>query len=399
MLVPGTMGFMQGAPRGERSAMASARRSAKAIEARTAKAIERRSAKAIERSAATAARRSTPAAAADDTGRSAASIRWFPIPQQQFSRAPWALQKGRTASSAVADASSSGAASSAAPCAIPSAVAVNRSILCGASAKHQARRAEAVPASSGRKRVRFVPSLELFIVAGEFPGDLHRLPWNAMFVSIGDLFTHRTIESANDKGDFFVAGASCLGWIRGPQVGARASAVAELSKTGWLGSGGLVGAQRFSPRIWCRIASDGSGTVGLAVDIVFAEKAAVAEFGASGASVVAVATSSCRFGDNAAHICQFISDVAADLVVMIDNGPRAGVTRSSAPAIDRCAQEVSDWVAGCGMSADLEVLYANQTLAVARVKHTGCRRFLFALHRQQQYERRGNARNIKLCGG
>jgi hypothetical protein len=383
--VPSTMGFLHGAPRRGRSAMAIARRSAKAIARRSAKAIARRSAKA--------SRRSTPAAAADNTGRSAAAIRWLP------QHAVAALQKGGTASTAVAVASSSGAASSAAPFAIPSAVAVDGSSRCGARPKHMARRAEAVPASSGRKRVRFVPPLELFIIAGEFPGDQHRLPWNAMFVSIGDLFTYRTIASRNDKGDFFVAGASCLGWVHGPQVGARASAVAELSKTGWLGSGALVGAPRYSPKIWRRIAPDESCTVGLAVDIVFAEKAAVAEFGASGASVVVVATSSCRLGDNTAHICQFISDVGADLVVMIDNGPRAGVTRSSAPAIDSCAQELSDWVVGCGMAADLEVLYADDILAVARMKHIGCRRFLFGLHRQQQFEHRGNARNIKLCGG
>ncbi len=115
--------------------------------------------------------------------------------------------------------------------------------------------------------------------------------------------------------------------------------------------------------------------------------------------MVVVATSSCRLGDNTAHIYEFISDVGADLVVMIDNGPRAGVTRSSAPAIDSCAQELSDWVVGCGMAADLEVLYADDILAVARIKHSRCRRFLFGLQWQQQWGDRDNARNIKLCGG
>ncbi len=173
MSVPGIIGFLHGAPRRERSAMAISRRLAKAIARRTALCAAKATAKA--------ALRPTPSAAADNTGRSAAAIRWLP------QHAVAALQKGGTASSAVAVASSSGAASSAAPFAIPSAVAVERSSRCGARPKHQARRAEAVPASSGRKRVRFVPPLELFIVAGEFPGDLHRLPWNAMFVSIGDL--------------------------------------------------------------------------------------------------------------------------------------------------------------------------------------------------------------------
>jgi hypothetical protein len=391
--VPGTMGFMHGAPRRERSAMAMARRTAKAI-----------------------ARRST-VAALQKHGRRVALQKGGTA-----STAVAALQKGGTASTAVA-ASSSGwrqvhrrvsaaigaigaipsavavAPKAVALGAIPSAVAVDRSSRCGAQPKHMLRRAAPVPASSGRERVRFVPPLELFIIAGEFPGDKHRLPWNAMFVSIGEVFGKSSIKSRNDKGDFFVAGASSLGWIRGPQVGARASAVAELSTTGWLGSGAFVSAPRYCPEIWRRIYLDQSRTVGLAVHIVFAEDSAVAEFGASGASVVVVATSGCRLGDNTVHICQFISDVGADLVVMIDNGPLAGVTRSSPPAIASCAQEVSDWVVGCGMTADLEVLYADDILAVARIKHSGCRRFLFGLQREQQFEHRDNARNIKLCGG
>ncbi len=107
--------------------------------------------------------------------------------------------------SAVAVARSSGAASSAVAVACPSAaddvllgggrkagafgdpsaVAVSSSSSCGAMPKHNPHRAAAVPASSDRKRSRLMPSLELFVVAGMFPGDMHRLPWNAMFVSIG----------------------------------------------------------------------------------------------------------------------------------------------------------------------------------------------------------------------
>ncbi len=138
--------------------------------------------------------------------------------------------------------------------------------------------------------------------------------------------------------------------------------------------------------------------MGLAVDIAFAEEAACEHFGASSAIVAVVATSSCQLGDGAGTIGKFILDVDAELVVMLDNGPVAGVTRSLAHAIDRCAQEVSDWVACRGRSMVLQVMYADESLAVPRVKHTGCRLFRFVLHRQQQFEHRDNARNIKLCG-
>ncbi len=63
---------------------------------------------------------------------------------------------------------------------IPSAAAVARppavppSSRCGAVPKLSPQRAAAVPVSSDRKRVRFVPSLELFVVAGMWPGDFNR---------------------------------------------------------------------------------------------------------------------------------------------------------------------------------------------------------------------------------
>ena len=76
-----------------------------------------------------------------------------------------------------------------------------------------------------------MPCLELFVVAGKWPGDLHRMPWNAMFVSIGSLSDTRRIESWNDKSDFLAAGSAGAGWLFGPEVGARASAVAELRRS------------------------------------------------------------------------------------------------------------------------------------------------------------------------
>ena len=49
----------------------------------------------------------------------------------------------------------------------------------------------------------------------------------------------------------------------------------------------------------------------------------------------------------------------------------------------------------------VEVMYANERLAVARVKHAGCCQFRFALHGQKPFcpsEYLGDVRNIKLCG-
>jgi hypothetical protein len=257
----------------------------------------------------------------------------------------------------------------------------------GAVPKHSLQRAAAVPVSSGRKRDRFVPSLELFIVAGAWPGDLHRLPWNAMFVSIGNLHGTRRIASYNDKKDFLAAGSAGAGWLCGPEVGARASAVAELRRS-------------VPPQAWPGIAGEPAATVGLAVEIAFAEEAACEHFGARSATVAVVATSSCQFGDDGAgSICKFISDAGADLVVMLDNGPVAGSTRPSG-RIDGRAQELLDWVAGRvgGPYIDLELMYADEIVAVARVKRTGCRMYLFELYREQQFEHRHNARNIKLRG-
>ena len=203
----------------------------------------------------------------------------------------------------------------------PSAVADARSPagltapLGGAVPKHSLQRAAAMPFSYGRKRNRLVPSLELFVVAGMWPGDLHRLPWNAMFVSIGHEFGTRRIASANDMGDFLVAGSAGVGRQHGHQVGARASAVAELRRS-------------VPPLVESR---PGSATVGLAVDIAFAEDAACDHVGASSARVAVVATSSCQLGDCAGTIGKFIADVGAEFVVMLDNGPVAGATGSSPP--------------------------------------------------------------------
>lgn len=209
-----------------------------------------------------------------------------------------------------------------------------------------------------------------------------------MFVSIGDLCGTRRIASANDKSDLLVAGSAGIGWLHGPQVGARSSAVAELSPS-------------VKPRILiCSSAVAGlPDTVGMAVDIAFAEQAACEHFGAAHSRVAVVATSNCQFGDGADAVGQFISDVGAELVVMLDNGPVTGVPRSAAPAVDRCADEVCVWFAGRGRAMDFQVLWADTTIAVARANHTPSGLFRFSMHRQKQFEHRDNARNIKLCGG
>ena len=202
----------------------------------------------------------------------------------------------------------------------PSAVADARSPagltapLGGAVPKHSLQRAAAMPFSYGRKRNRLVPNY----IRDEFAdgaGDLHRLPWNAMIVSIGHEFGTRRIASANDMGDFLVAGSAGVGRQHGHQVGARASAVAELRRS-------------VPPLVESR---PGSATVGLAVDIAFAEDAACDHVGASSARVAVVATSSCQLGDCAGTIGKFIADVGAEFVVMLDNGPVAGATGSSPP--------------------------------------------------------------------
>jgi hypothetical protein len=226
-----------------------------------------------------------------------------------------------------------------------------------------------------------MPSLELFVVAGMFPGDMHRLPWNAMFVCIGQLAGFRRMKSANDKSDFLMTGAANIGWLHGPQMGARTSAVAELRAI----EPPMV-RHELSPH-----------TVGLAVDITFAEEAAVKLFGASSARVVVIATSSSSLGDGAGTIGKFISDVGADLVVVLDNGPCLGSPQAG-PAIHICAQDLSDWFIGCGRSADMQVLFAEASLAVARVTSLG-RPFRFGIHRQQKSAGLENARSIKLCAG
>ena len=178
-----------------------------------------------------------------------------------------------------------------------------------------------------------------------------------------------------------MTGAAGIGWLHGPQVGARTSAVAEM--------------RAIEPPMFRHELSP--YTVGLAVDITFAEEAAVKLFGASSARVVVIATSSSSLGDGAGTIGKFISDVGADLLVMLDNGPCLGSTQAG-PAIHSCAQDLSDWFIGCGRSADMQVLSAEASLAVARVTSLG-RPFRFGIHRQQKFAGLENARSIKLCAG
>jgi hypothetical protein len=190
------------------------------------------------------------------------------------------------------------------------------------------------------------------------------------------------MKSVNDKDDFLLTGAANIGWLHGPQVGARTSAVAEL--------------RAIEPPMIRRALSP--YTVGLAVDIKFAEEAAVKLFGASSARVVVIATSSSSLGDGAGTIGEFILDVGADLLVMLDNGPCLGSSAVAVPAIHICAQDLSDWFIGCGRSADMQVLFAEARLAVARVALLG-RPYRFGIHRPQTYAGFQNARSIKLCAG
>ena len=208
-----------------------------------------------------------------------------------------------------------------------------------------------------------------------------------MFVCLGTLRGGTGhIKSRNDKQTFLVAGSADNVCTHGPQVGARLSVMKGLRRVE-------------PPREFIDIAGEGPDTRGLAVEFTFEEQLACDHFDATSATVVVVATSSSQLGDGAGSICNFISEAGAELVVMLDIGRAAGVT-GPAPHIDKCLEEVSTWVAGRGGSMVVDVMYGNERLAVARVKHAG-RQFRFALHGQKPFwltDKLGDVRCLKLCG-
>ena len=85
--------------------------------------------------------------------------------------------------------------------------------------------------------------IELLIAAGTLPFDPHRLPWNAVFVCTRACRCESGLPSANHKLGFHVVRSSRYavessrsGDLRGPLVGARASAVAAVTlvdEAGW----------------------------------------------------------------------------------------------------------------------------------------------------------------------
>ena len=224
--------------------------------------------------------------------------------------------------------------------------------------------------------------IELFVAAGTLPFDPHRLPWNAVFVCTGPCRCEGGLPSANHKLGFHVVGSSRHGELRGPMVGARASAVAAVAlvdEAGWdLGATTVDGI--------------GVPTICAVFDLTLAEEPARKAFGDWPVRMAVLVTTSSSFGAALQCIVGFVVQTQPELVVIIH--PQGTSTPPSVPhSVRMMAQCVND-----GRTHNMEPMYSEPHLAVARM--TGkTSRYRLGMHGQKQFENRPMVRNIKISHG
>jgi hypothetical protein len=233
--------------------------------------------------------------------------------------------------------------------------------------------------------------IELFIAAGTLPFDMHRLPWNAVFVCTGSCRCEGSLPSANHKLGFHVVGStryavesSRPGDLGGPLVGARASAVAAVTlvdEVGWdLGA----------------TTDDGTGipTVCAVFDLTLAEEPARELLGDRPVRMAVLVTTSITFAGALHLIVGFVLRMNPELVVIIH--PH-GISMMP-PAVPHLVCTMAGFV-NDGRSHYMDQLYAEPHLAVARMCKEGSPRYRLGMPSQKQFENRPMVRNIKISSG